>query len=136
MSIVEDNIDRFQVHPTYALAALFPDREHVDRMIETVASELDDEVVEVIHGEEGLRILDERGVNHGLSARLHRLLQNWTYYRDIFAFYSERLADGEFLMIIPCDPERRSSLARAARSLSGHRIYYFGYGTVESIVER
>ena len=136
MANVDDNVDHFEVHPTYALTVLFPDREHVDLLVEALAAELDDEVVEVIHGEEGLRILDQRGVRHGLSARLHRLLQNWTYYKEILAVYSESLADGEFLTVIPCPPGRRLDIAAAAEALGGRRIYYYGYGTVESINAR
>ena len=137
MPTIDDNIDRFEAHPTYALTALLPDRERVDALTAALAAELDDdEVVEVIHGDEGLRILDQRGVRHGLSARMRRLLQNWTYYKDILEVYSEGLSDGEFLTVIPCSPARRLEIALTVESFGGRRIYYYGYGTVESIVGR
>lgn len=137
MPTIDDNIDHFDVHPVYALTALLPDRARVDRLIDALAVELDDdEVVEVIHGDEGLRILDQQGLRHGLSARLRRLLQNWTYYKDILAGYSEALTDGEFLTIIPCPPGLRLEIAATVESLGGRRIYYYGYETVESIIRR
>ncbi|WP_127504628.1 hypothetical protein [Actinoplanes solisilvae] len=137
MPTIDDNIDRFEVHPTYALTALLPDRERVDGLTAALAVDLDDdEVVEVIHGDEGLRILDQRGVRHGFSARLTRLMQDWTYYREILEVYTEGLTDGEFLAVIPCAPDQRLEVALTVESFGGRLIYYYGYGTVESIIGR
>ena len=134
MTTVDDNVDRVLVHPTYATAALLPDREHVDRLIRTVSGGIDaGTVVEVLHGQAGLRILDRRGTGHGLSAWFRRLLQNWTYYEQILSLYSEGLAHGAFLAVIPCGPGERREIGAAATSNGGRNLYYFGFGTVESI---
>src|SRR3982751_556374 len=128
MTTLDDNVDRFLLHPTYALAALLPDREHVDRLMKTVSGGVDaGALMEVLHGQAGLRILDRRGRGHGLAAWFRRLLQNWTYYEQILGLYSEGLVSGDFLTVIPCGPAERSEIAAAARSHGGHRLYYFGY---------
>jgi len=135
MTTLEDNVDRFLVHPTYALAALLPDREHVDWMIEALSSGVESGVlVQVMHGQDGLRILDQRGTGHGLSGWFHRLLQNWTYYEQILGLYNEGLTGGEFLAVIPCGPDERRRIASAALSYGGHTLYYFGFDTVESVL--
>jgi hypothetical protein len=132
MPAVDDNVDQFQVHPTYALAAMLPDRERVDRVIEALSG-ASDEVVQILHGAEGLRILDQRGTKHGRLAWFHRLLQEWTYYEEILGLYSEGLTRGEFLTVIPCDPDDRHQVAVAAAANGGRSLYYFGFGTVESL---
>ena len=120
MATVDDNVDQFQIHPTYALAALLPDRDHLDRMLAdlpTADTDTDTDnagagaVVQVMHGAEGLRILDQRGTGHGRLAWFHRLLQNWTYYEQILGLYTEGLTGGEFLAVIPCAPDDRRRTA-------------------------
>jgi hypothetical protein len=133
MPAVEDNIDHFLAHPTYALAALMPDREHVDRLLGSLPTPPGaTPPVQVLHGEEGLRILDQRGNAHGRLAWFHRLLQNWTYYEQILGLYSEGLGRGEYLVVIPCAPEERHTTAQAVTAGGGHSLYYFGFETVES----
>ena len=134
MASVEDNVDAFLVHPTYALAVLMPGQEQTDQLIESLGECLEEgDVVEVLHGPEGLGILDPRGSRHGLSAWFHRLLQNWTYYEQILGLYGERLSKGDFLLVIPCRPERRGEVAARVVARGAHSVYYFGFGTVESI---
>jgi hypothetical protein len=134
MASVTDNADAFQVHPTYALAVLLPDRQHTDRLIESLQAYFeDDEVIQVLHGPEGLSILDHRGSRHGLPAWFHRLLQNWTYYEQILGLYGERLSKGDFLMVIPCAPEQHQAVASLAVAQGARGAYYFGFETVESV---
>jgi hypothetical protein len=128
MATVRDNVDDFEVHPVYAVAAVLPDRGHADRAVEALRSD-----AEVLHGPEGLRILDARGESHGPSAWVHRLLQNWTYYEQILGLYAESLARGEFLVVVPASPSERAGLARILTEHEGHAVYYFGFNTVESI---
>ena len=134
MAIVEDNVDVFQVHPTYAVAALMPDRDAVDKVIDTLDAAGDDQgAVEVMHGAEGLRILDQRGRQHGAKAWLHRLVQSWTYYEQILGLYSEGLSRGEFLVVVPSSPQTRQRIGQFLVAQRGHGVYYFGFGTVESL---
>ncbi|GAA0526830.1 hypothetical protein GCM10010172_04230 [Paractinoplanes ferrugineus] len=135
MPVVADNIDQFVIHPTYALAGLLPDQEHADRVLEALSTALDADVeVQLLHGEEGLRILDQGGSGHGRTAWFHRLLQNWTYYEQILGIYSEGLRRGELLTVIPCALDVRRQVAATMVPHGAHRLYYFGYDTVESMV--
>ncbi|GIF23291.1 hypothetical protein BJ973_000352 [Actinoplanes tereljensis] len=127
---IHDNVDAFTVHPVYALVAALPDRETVDAVLGAIDS---GETVELLHGPVGLKILDQRGSGHGLSARLHRLLQNWTYYEQILGSFAEALRAGDFLLLVPCPPEDRHRIGRLLATGGGHAAYYFGYNTVESI---
>ena len=134
MPTVADNSDHFVVHPTYALSALLPDRDHVDRLLAELPADLEPgRVVQVLHGEEGLRILDQRGSAHGRVAWFHRFLQNWTYYEQILDLYSEGMGNGESLTVIPCGPAERGLIASAAAAHGAHTVYYFGFNTVESV---
>jgi hypothetical protein len=133
MPDISDNVDRFTPHPTYALAFMLPDRARVDRLLAVVGEDVAEDVVELLHGAEGLRILDQRGQRHGRSAWLHRLLQQWTYYEQILIRFNERLTRGDFLVIIPCPPEQRHRFASAAAAHGAHDVYYFGFNTVETI---
>ncbi len=131
---IDDNVDKFEVHPTYAVAAVLPDRKSVDDAIRALdADGHDGDVIEVMHGEEGLRILDQRGSRHGVTGWLHRLLQNWTYYEQILGLYSEALTHGEFLVVMPAAPDDRYPIARTLIAHGGHGMYYFGFNSVESL---
>jgi hypothetical protein len=130
MSSFVENVDEFRTHPVYALSALMPDRDCAEKAVEL--SEADDEP-QVLHGDEGLRILDQRGDAHGLAARWHRLLQQWTYYEEILELYVEGIRRGEYLVVLSSPPERRHELARAVHKHGAHAIYYFGFNTLEEI---
>jgi hypothetical protein len=135
MTILKENVDRFAVHPAYAMAALLPDREHVDRLIKTLSGGIDaGPVVEVFHGQAGLQILDRRGAGHGLSAWFRRLLQNSAYYDQILGLYGASLIGGDFLTVVPCGSGERREIAAAAISHEGHSLYYFGFDTVELVL--
>jgi hypothetical protein len=134
MPAIDDNGDTFVVHPTYAMAALLPDRQHVDRLIDALSAGIDvGTVVEVMHGEDGLRILDQRGARHGQLAWLHRLVQSWTYYEEILGLYNEGLSSGQFLTVVPCGPDDRHRVATATAAQGGRLLYYFGFESVESL---
>jgi hypothetical protein len=45
MATIDDNVDHFLVHPMYAVAALLPDHEHVNRMIEDLSADVDADTV-------------------------------------------------------------------------------------------
>jgi hypothetical protein len=128
--VIQDNLDEFIVHPIYTVAGVLPDRAAVDQVVPAVETA---DVVQILHGEEGLRILDRRGEGHGLFARIHRLLQEWTFYETILASYTESLAHGEFLILIPAEPEHREAIGRLIADHGGHAVYWFGMDTVESM---
>jgi hypothetical protein len=134
MPPVEENADKFEVHPTYAVAGVLPDRTAVDEAVRTLdADGFDEDVIEVLDGEEGQRILDQRGTRHGVQGRLHRLLQNWTYYEQILGLYNDDLAKGEFIVVVPAGPDDRYRVARTLIAHGGHGMYFFGFNTVESL---
>jgi hypothetical protein len=134
MTQPEDNVDVFEAHPTYAVAGILPDRSRVDEVLEALRPARDGvSDVEIMHGADGVRILDRRGATHGVGARLRRLLQNWTYYEQILLLYTDALNRGEFLIVIPTAPQSRHLVGGLLQAHRGHAVYYFGFNTVESI---
>ena len=74
------NVDQFRQRPSQEIAALLPDRDAVDSVLDEFhAGDVDISAVQILHGAEGARILDPTGVEHGLRARVVRFLQNLGY---------------------------------------------------------
>ena len=129
-----DNTGVFKLHPTSVLMALIPDRGRADHVIGALrAGGVQLDKVKVLHGEDGLRILDRRGDYHGVWARLQRLRQKLTYYDGILGLYAEGLTAGEFLIYVPTAPEGRREISQMLAGGRAHGVYYFGSGTVESL---
>nr|WP_296071479.1 hypothetical protein [uncultured Actinoplanes sp.] len=128
------NLDVFRTHPVFAVAALLPDEDYARKAATTLGDEgPGGEGPQLLHGEEGLRILDQRGSWHGTKAWWHRLLEEWTYYEQIMSLYAEGLRHGECLILLPVAHERRVETGRVLAAHGGHAIYYFGRDTVEQI---
>ena len=126
-----DNVDEFRVRPVNAVCGLVPDAS----VVIAALRERDVEIAEVIvlHGPEGVRILDQDGTRHGWHARFIRFFQNWGFDDAVLNLYDEGLRKGESVMAIPSTPEDRADLARLLSDFQGHALIYFGERTAESL---
>ncbi len=128
------NVDEFRHRPVHELAALLPDRESVELAVSDLRSAgVDTQQVRILYGEEGARILDRTGAEHGILTQVVRTLQNLGYDQSILAVYDGGLRSGEALMTVPCPAERRYDIGNALRARGGHGIIYFGAGTAETL---
>jgi hypothetical protein len=132
LKLPPSNVDTFEHKPVHAVSALLPDEQS------TVAAcqDLDNagfEVTEaqILRGEEGARILDRRGTEHGYGAHLVRILQRLGGDENSLDVYDEGLRNGETLIDIPCTSDSARDVASILESHGGHAIYYWGRGTRE-----
>jgi len=129
-----ENVDEFIDRPVNAVTGLVPDRQRVDEILDALrAAGTDVSGVVVLHGPEGVRILDTDGTEHGGRARFVRFFQNWGYDDAVLNLYDEGLRKGESAVMIPSTREDKASLARLLRQHQGHAIHYFGVQSAESL---
>jgi nucleotide-binding universal stress UspA family protein len=129
-----DNVDRFLDRPVNAVAGLVPGRQRADEVLDALrADAADPSDVVVLHGQEGVRILDTNGTEHGWHAKLVRFFQKWGYDDAVLNLYDEGLRKGESVFVIPSTPEDKIALARLLQRHQGHAIHYFGLRTAESL---
>jgi catechol 2,3-dioxygenase-like lactoylglutathione lyase family enzyme len=129
-----DNTSGFETHPVDALAALLPDHAQAGHALHSLtAAGIDITDVELLHGPEGIAILDERGTRHGRKAHLVRLLQKWTYYEQILLLYTIGMREGGTVMIVPSTEERSRTLAALLLRHDARSINYFGFERVEEL---
>jgi hypothetical protein len=128
------NVDEFRHRPVNELAALLPDKRAVDAAIKDLqTANVDISAVRVLHGEEGVDILDPTGAKHGFATRAIRWLQTRGYDRNILDVYEEGLEKGEALITLPCAPADSRPLARLIVRHGAHGVIYFGPGTAETL---
>jgi catechol 2,3-dioxygenase-like lactoylglutathione lyase family enzyme len=129
-----DNMSGFDVHPVDAVAALLPDHARAGTALEELtAAGVDITDVELLHGPEGIAILDERGTHHGRKAHLVRLLQKWTYYEQILLLYTIGMREGGTVVVVPSTEERSRTLAALLLRHGARSINYFGFERVEQL---
>jgi len=130
----QDNVDEFRHRPVNELAALLPDEQAVDAAMKDLqTANVDIASVRVLHGEEGARILDPTGAEHGFATRIVRWLQTRGYDRNILDVYEEALDNGEALITVPCAQADSRHLARLMLPHGAHGVIYFGPGTAETL---
>ena len=134
MSDQSVNVDEFRHRPVHEVAALLPDRESVELALGDLRSaDVDTGQVRILYGEEGARILDRTGVEHGILTQIVRTLQNLGYDESILAVYDGGLRSGQALITLPCPADRRYDVGNALRARGGRGIVYFGRGTAETL---
>jgi len=129
-----DNVDQFISRPVDAVSGLVPSRQLMDELLDalrTAGADVSDVVV--LHGPEGVRILDTDGTKHGGRARFVRLFQNWGYDDAVLNLYDEGLRKGESAVMIPSTQENKVALARLLQQHRGHAIHYFGVRSAEAL---
>jgi hypothetical protein len=128
------NVDHFIHRPVAAVTALLPDRQSVESALGNLqAGSFDAEHARILDGEEGARILDIRGVEHGFWRGLVRAMQSLGYDQNILAVYDEGLRSGQALVTVPCAPVSRYEVGNGMRARGAHAITYFGVGTAEAL---
>ena len=129
-----DNVDQFLDRPRNAVSSLVPDQQHADAVLGALgASGVDTSTVVVLHGPEGVRILDSDGTQHGWHAKAIRFFQNWGYDDAVLNLYDEGLRKGESVMVIPSTPDAKATVADLLRRHQGHALHYFGLSSAESL---
>lgn len=128
------NVDHFIHRPAAAVTALLPDWQSVESALGDLQSAgFDAEHPRILLGEEGVRILDVMGTEHGFWRGLVRALQSLGYDQNILAVYYEGLKSGQALMTVPCAAARRYEIGNVLRARGAHAIIYFGAGTAETL---
>jgi len=128
------NVDHFIHRPVAAVTGLLPDWQSVESALgDLQAGGFDAEHARILLGEEGARILDRAGTEHGFWRGLTRAMQSVGYDQNILAVYDEGLRSGQALVTVPCTPVRRYEVGNGMRARGAHAIIYFGAGTAEAL---
>lgn len=134
MALPEINVDTFRMKPVRELVGLLPD---LDAAL-TVCNELDEagldpSTSQLLSGDEGARILDSGGTEHGYRARLVRFFQNLGFNQNVLAVYDEGLRRGGALLSIPCSRDEAVRMAGYLARHGGHAMNYYGEETLEHL---
>jgi hypothetical protein len=127
------NEDRFYRYPTRRVVAVVDETAQLDAALHALeAGGVDVSGVNVLSGAEGLRLLDRKGVGHGLRSRLVRLLQRGAYEMDALRDHERALKDGHHLIYVPvrsrAEADKVTGLLHGA---GGYYVLYFWRWSVE-----
>ena len=132
MSAPHENVKIFDLRPVEAVAGLIPGGAHcVPIMAALPGLGIETDLVGILHGADGLRILDP--APHGFGHRVVKFFESWGYQNEIIKLYDEGLRKGESLVVVPASNADRIGVARLMAANGGHAVYYFGIGHVESL---
>jgi hypothetical protein len=128
------NVDTFRHRPAHELAVLLPDEQAARQVLQDLQADVVDVTrAQILHGQEGARILDRSGREHGFASTLVRLVQNLGYDESILHVYDEALRAGEALLTVPCSYEQARKLSGALNKRGGHGMIYFRFNDAEML---
>jgi hypothetical protein len=120
------NVDEFRHIPVREITALFPTTEAaISAWNESHLVAANVTKPRILQGQEGARILDTHGTEHGLKARLQRLWQNIGNLENDLAIYGEGLRKGEALLSVGCSRNAAHDLAQLFEQHGAFAIIYF-----------
>ena len=126
------NVDHFYHRPTYRVVGLLAEQSEIPALSQELASAgVDVAAVEILCGEQGVRILDAHGRYHGLRGRIVRAFQRLGYDETTLEMYDEALRKGDLLLQVPVTPAERRRIVALLQDHHVHDLGYFGPGTFE-----
>ena len=132
MTEPQENVKIFGLRPVDAVAGLVPGGRHcmpIMAALPGLGIEID--MVGVLHGADGLRILDPEP--HGIGQRVRKFFESWGYQYEIIKLYDEGLRKGESMVVVPTSYPGRIEVSNLMAGNGGHAVFYFGVGHVESL---
>jgi len=127
-----ENVKIFGLRPLEAVAGLVPGGRHcVLIMAGLPGLGIETDVVGILHGADGLRILDPEP--HSIGQRVLKFFESWGYQDEIIKLYDEGLRKGESMVVVPASYPDRIAVGRLMAGNGGHAVFYFGVGHVESL---
>ena len=132
MTSPHENVKIFGFRPVEAVAGLVPGGQHcipIMAALPGLGIELD--MVGVLHGADGLRILDPEP--HGIGQRIRRFFESLGYQAEIIKLWDEGLRKGESMIVVPASYPDRATISQLIAANGGHAVFYFGVGHVESL---
>jgi hypothetical protein len=122
-------VARFIGYPNRQVLAVFDDESSVDRALEALAAVgVTKRDIETFAGAEDAARFDATGANHGLVARLRRVMQfSLMDQLPAMAWYEAALREGK-VVIAARTSDRPSTLrtVEALRAAGGHYVNHFG----------
>ena len=107
----KENVKIFGLRPVEAIAGLVPGGRHcIPIMAALPGLGIETDIVGVLHGADGLRILDPDP--HGIGQRVLKFFQSWGYHAEIIKLYDEGLRKGESLIVVPTSYPDRVDVSR------------------------
>lgn len=131
--------DEFISYPTHRITCYFETVDAFRAAMKRFAAEgFDVKDILVLHGQEGIELLDPDGRYHGTLARLSRLLHKVMSEFEVheFEIMQEHLEQGHIVIGVhaPNDAEREKA-HQIMHDCGGHHIMYFANFYIETIEE-
>jgi len=128
----QENVKIFALRPVEAVSGLVPGGRHCAPIMAALPGlGIETDLVGILHGADGLRILDPEP--HGIGQRILKFFESWGYHTEIIKLYDEGLRKGESMVVVPASYPDRVAVSRLMAENGGHAVYYFGVGHVESL---
>jgi hypothetical protein len=129
------NEERFYRYPMGRIAAIIDNERGLNEALQHLPSanvNLSD--VNVLSGQEGIRLLDRRGVRRGLRSRLLRLAQLTVYEGIALDTHEQALRSGHYVIYVPVSGEEQvRNVVDILRRAGGHYLLQFHRWTVEEL---
>ena len=133
------NTDHMMTYPTNRLTCYFEninDFQNAMRDFAKAGFGISD--IQVLHGQEGVEILDIDGSRHGTLARISRLIQTVMAKSEVqeFELMRDHLQQGHIVIAVPASEQQERELAQnIMHDNNGHHITFFARFYVEIIEE-
>jgi hypothetical protein len=129
------NEDRFYRYPKRRIVAVIDDDAQLEAAVRDLSgAAVDTSGINVLSGPDGARLLDRSGTDHGLRARLLRLVQGGAYESDALRAHEQALNEGHHVIYVPVRDQRdRAKVVGILRAAGAHYLLYFGAWSVEQL---
>jgi hypothetical protein len=129
------NEKRFYRYPKHRVVAIIDDGAQLDAAVHDLdRAGIDVAGVNVLSGPDGAHLLDRSGADHGLRARLLRLVQGGAYESDALHAHEQALNDGHHVIYVPIrGPNDRTKTAETLRTAGGRYLLYFGAWSIAQL---
>jgi hypothetical protein len=127
--------DEFLRYPTNSLVAVFDNAEDLAGALRALnlAGYVENDV-DVLSGHEGAKRLDITGREHGLLARIYRIMESAALESKNLREFAQELEAGHFVVVVrTTDKEERNDLWSILHVHGGHRATFYGRWIIEKI---
>lgn len=136
---VNAHAEEMMTYPTNRLTCYFEKKEDFQQAMREFAGEnFDISDIYVLQGQEGIEVLDIDGSQHGILARISRLVQSVMADSEIheFELMREHLEQGHIVIAVHTPEQyQRDTAQRIMHNHNGHHITFFSRFYVETIEE-
>ena len=126
----------FKPQPTYNVTAVLGHISDVFSVVQSLEKNgFSEDQISVFIGQDGLAKLDLHGKEHGVLARVVRVLESLTAEAEANRSAEEALKDGRIFIAVSTDgsDQQKADVERILKSHNAQKLHFFGRWTVERL---